>query len=94
MSVDCFYQLTPLEFEIIYKQWQAEREARYEDEWEKTRFICYVAAAPYLKRRQNIKSFMPFPWDNPVKKELKKDDKPSRNPERFKSLKEKYGNTI
>ena len=37
---------------------------------------------------------MPFPWDNPVKKELKKDDKPSRNPERFKSLKEKYGNTI
>lgn len=33
------------------------------EDWEQTRILAYNIVAPYMKKEQNITSFMPLPWD-------------------------------
>jgi len=54
--------------------------------WEQVRLLCYHIVSPYMKKAENIKTFMPFEWD----KKKSKEAKPLTKKE-FEELKKRHG---
>ena len=50
LSVKEFSELTPTEFNAIYKEWQSRQEDNERGRWERCRWICYYALKPYAKK--------------------------------------------
>jgi hypothetical protein len=92
MDIQSFYDLTPDEFEEVYKKWAEQRDATYKNEWDQTRVIAYQVylSNTLLKSKKTMKGFLPFPWD----KNKKGKTQSIRDPERFERLKNEYGKTI
>ena len=65
-----------MEFESICKAYHDQREAEYQDGWERTRAIIVATLRPHMKGRPTAQKVYPLPWDKAKKKPQKSGAKP------------------
>lgn len=63
MPYDDFCSLTLDEFSHIYRAYSERQEARYRDNWERTRMLACICVQPYAKKGLTPRSLLPLPWD-------------------------------
>lgn len=65
-----------MEFESICKAYHDQREAEYQDRWERTRAIIVATLRPHLKGRPTAQKVYPLPWDKKIANTPQKAQKP------------------
>ena len=68
MNLEEFYEYSAYDLDLKLIGYAS----KMHEEWEKTRLLAYVSAAPHLKRKMSPENFMPLSGDKKKKKGKKK----------------------
>lgn len=55
--------ITPEEFNHIYRAYSEERTALYQDSWERMRMLATIIIQPYAKKGLTPQKLLSFPWE-------------------------------
>lgn len=63
--IDC----TPRAFFNKWRGFQKMQQQRHQDEWERTRWMTFIFASPYIEDKsiKTAKQWCPFPWEEGFK---------------------------
>ena len=67
MSISDFANLTPEQFESIFRQWKLRQDSIIQTQWEQARTLAWASLRPYSKKSLRPTDVFNLPWDNTVK---------------------------
>ncbi len=98
MGMETFLSLTPGQFADSYNEFrEAEKERREADslvQWQTARWQVWRTLCPPQGKKLSQFDLLDLPGDNEIKeaaKKKRKRNRPERDPERFRALKNKWG---
>lgn len=88
MCLDDFLDISPSEFAEIYESWLEIEKSKYQEEWNRARWMIFRTLCPPDKKQITIFDIERFDWDPAAPEE------PKSTKERFEELKKKYGQRL